>query len=216
MTPQLPDISNAPDLPLGLSLLVAALLLLGGGFTFIGALGLACFRNFYDRLHMPTLGTTFGAIAVLLASALYSSYSAGHIILRDGLILFFLSLAAPISTMMLARAAAMRDFTQNWHDSSDNMFWQLAQTENIITDETDAEVKAALEQQEKQAKKAETAPVSLVAPQPAPAAPPKQRQIGRRNRAKTGTASAKAPPKTAKPSQKRRKGKTKMKKQEKS
>ncbi|KAA6404594.1 monovalent cation/H(+) antiporter subunit G [Candidatus Tokpelaia sp.] len=138
MTPQLPDLTNVPELPLILSLLIVFFLLLGSLFTFIGALGLACFRNFYDRLHMPALGTTIGVTAVLLGTSLYISYIEGHIIGRDILIIFFLAFAAPINGMMLARAAAMRDFTQNWHDPSDNMFHRL------VTDETDTQ----LEQEE--------------------------------------------------------------------
>jgi len=134
MTPQLPDLTNMPELPLVLSLLIVFFLLLGSLFIFIGALGLACFRNFYDRLHMPALGTTIGATAVLFSTSLYISYIEGHIIGRDILIIFFLALAAPINGMMLARAAAMRDLTQNWHDPSDNMFHQL------VTDETDKQI----------------------------------------------------------------------------
>jgi len=135
-----------PDLPLWLSLILAALLLGGSLCAFIGALGLACFRNFYDRLHFPGLSSTLGAAAILAACALYSSYLAGALILGDALILFFISVAAPISLMILTRAAAMRDFTKSWRDHSPNMFWQLAH--DPITDETDAEADKQLKRED--------------------------------------------------------------------
>lgn len=143
-----------PELPLWLSIALAVFLLAGSLFTFIGAFGLASFRNFYDRLHMPSLATTIGAACLLTATALYSSYRAGAPVLRDALILFFLSLAAPLSLMMLSRAAAMRDFTKSWRDTSDNMFWRLAR-EDKETTQTDEEVEAESARQTAAAEKAE-------------------------------------------------------------
>jgi len=114
------------DLPLWLSILLAVLLIGGGLFAFIGALGLVCFRNFYDRLHFPGLTSTLAAGAILAACIVYSSYCAGALILGDALILFFINLAATISLMMLTRAAAMRDFSKRWRDHSANILTELA------------------------------------------------------------------------------------------
>lgn len=152
---------TVPELPLWLSITLAALLLIGSAFVFIGAMGLACFRNFYERLHMPTLGATMGAAAILAAAALYSSYRAGEPALRYALILFFLSLAAPISLMMLSRAAAMRDFTKSWRDDSDNMFWQLAHDKE--TRETDEDVEKEIERKVERAESAENAEAAAAA-----------------------------------------------------
>ena len=151
MTPQLPDLSNVPELPLPLTLLIVFLLLSGSVLTFIGALGLVCFRNFYDRLHMPALGTTLGMASILLGTCFYTSYLAGHLILRDIMLIFFLSLSAPITLMMLARPAAMRDLTQNWHDASETIFHRL------VTNKTDEQT----EREEKSHIMAETAAPAL-------------------------------------------------------
>ncbi|MEH6561522.1 MAG: monovalent cation/H(+) antiporter subunit G, partial [Marinobacter sp.] len=39
---------------------ISALLLFGGGFTLVGAIGLARLPDFYTRLHGPTKATTVG------------------------------------------------------------------------------------------------------------------------------------------------------------
>ena len=40
--------------------LTAVLLFLGAAITLIGSLGLLRLGSFYERVHAPTLGTTFG------------------------------------------------------------------------------------------------------------------------------------------------------------
>ena len=48
--------------------LIAALLVIGGVFTLVGAIGMLRFKDFYMRLHAPTKATTLGVGGVLLAS----------------------------------------------------------------------------------------------------------------------------------------------------
>ena len=50
------------------AILTSVLVLLGAGLTLIGSLGLLRFKSFYERVHAPTLGTTLGAGAILIAS----------------------------------------------------------------------------------------------------------------------------------------------------
>ena len=57
-----------PRLAPGSAILVAALLVVGGIFTLVGAIGLLRFPDFYMRLHAPTKATTLGVGGVLLAS----------------------------------------------------------------------------------------------------------------------------------------------------
>ena len=52
---------------------VSALLLVGGAFTLIGAIGLARLPDFYTRLHGPTKATTVGVGAIVVSSVIYFS-----------------------------------------------------------------------------------------------------------------------------------------------
>jgi|GEM_PF-255099 len=133
-----PIAPEAAALPFWLSIIIAALLIIGSLAVFIGALGLVSFRNFYDRLHMPGLGATAGAAAILLAGAIYASYQHHSLQFRFALILLFLTIAAPIVLMMLARAAAMRDFIQGKFGKEGDIFAQtddtLPSAENVLSE----------------------------------------------------------------------------------
>jgi len=104
------------DVPLWLAIIVVAFLVWGCGLTLIGCIGLARFSNFYDRLHMPTLGTSWGAGGVLIASMFYSSFHAGMPVFREALISIFLVMTTPVTLMMLSRAAVHRDNTKGWNE----------------------------------------------------------------------------------------------------
>lgn len=88
---------------------VALLLCTGGLLTAIGALGLLRLHNFYSRVHAPTLGTTLGLGCILLASLLSSSVLHGQPVLHELLIGVFVVITAPITTMILLRAALAED-----------------------------------------------------------------------------------------------------------
>ena len=92
-----------------LAILLALLALAGSLLTLLGCLGLARFETFYERIHAPTLGTSFGAIGILLASGLYFSASSQRLAIHEVLILIFVSLTTPVTLMLLARAALYRD-----------------------------------------------------------------------------------------------------------
>ncbi|MBB5322015.1 Na+/H+ antiporter subunit G [Marinobacter oulmenensis] len=85
--------------------LIAALLLLGGAFSLIGALGLARLPDFFTRLHGPTKATTLGVGAIVVSSVLYFSSLGEGIGISEILITVFLFLTAPVSANMLAKAA---------------------------------------------------------------------------------------------------------------
>lgn len=87
----------------------ALLLIIAGILALTGSLGLLKFKNFYSRIHAPTLGNTLGATAVLLASLLLSSARAGHPVLAELLIVPLLFLTSPVTAMLLMQAARKRD-----------------------------------------------------------------------------------------------------------
>jgi multicomponent K+:H+ antiporter subunit G len=79
-------------------------LVVGGLFALVGAIGLVRLPDFLMRLHAPTKSTTLGVGGVLVASLLYFVGS-GRPVVHELLIVLFLFVTAPVSALMLARAA---------------------------------------------------------------------------------------------------------------
>ena len=101
------------EVPVWVAVLVGLLSVAGAVFTLLGCIGLARFDSFYARVHAPTLGTSLGTMAILLASILYFSVSAQRPALHEVLILVFVSVTTPVTLMLLARAALYRDRTEH-------------------------------------------------------------------------------------------------------
>jgi multicomponent K+:H+ antiporter subunit G len=100
------DVSAIPE---WVALIVALMVLVGALITLIGIVGLVRFASFYDRIHAPTLGTSFGAAFILLGSSIYSSVALGQPILHEFLVMVFVLVTTPVTLMLLARAALYRD-----------------------------------------------------------------------------------------------------------
>jgi multicomponent K+:H+ antiporter subunit G len=87
----------------------AAILLIASGLLgAIGALGLLRLPDFFMRMHPPAMGSTLGAGCVLLASILVSTAVAGRPVAHALLITVFVVMTAPVTAMLLARAALYR------------------------------------------------------------------------------------------------------------
>lgn len=97
------------ELPAVLDALLALLVVLGAVFALIGSWGLARLSDFLKRLHGPTKATTLGVGSVLMASALWFSYTRQTISLHELLITLFLFMTAPISAHLLIKAAIKLD-----------------------------------------------------------------------------------------------------------
>lgn len=85
--------------------IVSLLLVTGGVFTLIGAIGLVRLPDFYTRLHAPTKATTLGVGSVVLGSMIFfvrHPLGAGS---SEILIMLFLFITAPVSANFLAKAA---------------------------------------------------------------------------------------------------------------
>ena len=89
-------------------LLVAALLLIGAGFAFVGSYGLAKLPDLMTRIHAPTKASTLGIGSLCLASIAFFSLVEGELSLRELLISFFIFLTAPTSALMIAKANIFR------------------------------------------------------------------------------------------------------------
>ncbi|TRL40861.1 cation:proton antiporter [Rhizobium straminoryzae] len=97
------------DLPLWVAIIVSVLLIVGAMLTLIGAIGFLRLPTFYERLHAPTLGTSWGVGGVMLASIIYFSVAGSRPVLHEILIGIFVTLTTPITLILLARAALHRD-----------------------------------------------------------------------------------------------------------
>ena len=87
---------------------VALLLLASGVRVLIAALGLVRLPDFFLRMHAPALASTLGAWIVAFASILHFSTRSAAIDLHEWLIVIVLSITAPVTAMVLARAALFR------------------------------------------------------------------------------------------------------------
>ncbi|HET7925721.1 MAG TPA: monovalent cation/H(+) antiporter subunit G, partial [Rhodanobacteraceae bacterium] len=96
------------ELPAWAAMPAAILLIVAGLLGAIGAIGLVRLPDFFTRMHPPAMGSTLGAGCVLLASILVSSAAAGRPVVHALLITLFIVITAPVTAMLLARAAVYR------------------------------------------------------------------------------------------------------------
>lgn len=101
--------TQLPDLPVWIMLPVALLLVMGSTLTLLGAFGLVHLKSFYDRIHAPTLGTSWGTAAILLASLLTWSWVQDRVFLHELAIGVSVMVTTPVTLMFLGRAALHRD-----------------------------------------------------------------------------------------------------------
>ena len=112
------------DFPLWLSIVIVFFLLLGSGLTLIGAIGLNRAKSFYERLHMPTLGTSWGVSGIIIASIIYSTVSGHKLISHSILLAIFIIVTIPVTLMLLSRAAMQRDQSSNSTELPEKMRYQ--------------------------------------------------------------------------------------------
>ncbi|WP_144635506.1 monovalent cation/H(+) antiporter subunit G [Bordetella genomosp. 13] len=96
------------DIPLWASIPASVLLVLSGLLALTGSSGLVRFRTFVTRIHAPTLGSTLGAMCMLLASALVFSAQSGRFVFHEIVIALLLLLTSPVTAMLLMRASVYR------------------------------------------------------------------------------------------------------------
>lgn len=104
--------SHAQDLPSWAAVLTALLVVIGAGLTLVGAIGTLRFGSFYERVHAPTLGTSWGTGTIALASLVFFSALGTRAVVHEVLIAIFITVTTPVTLMLLARAALYRDRTE--------------------------------------------------------------------------------------------------------
>ena len=99
-------------MPAGVSLWVeipvALLLIVSGLFTLTAAVGVLRFKSFFQRMHPPALAFSLSAWCVTLASVIYFSAQDARLSLHAWLIIIFLSITVPVTTILLSRTELFR------------------------------------------------------------------------------------------------------------
>ena len=95
-------------IPWWIELPVALLLALSGVFTLTAAVGLVRFQTFFPRMHPPALAFSLSAWCVTLASILFFSALERTLSLHAWLIIIFLAITVPVTTILLARTELFR------------------------------------------------------------------------------------------------------------
>ena len=84
------------------------LILASGGLALTAAIGLWRLPDFFLRMHAPALACTLAAWLVTLGSIVHFSRGTSALSLHVWLIIILLSITAPVTTLVLARAALFR------------------------------------------------------------------------------------------------------------
>lgn len=100
---------EAAELPWIAAVPVALLLLAGAGLTLAGSIGLLRLRDFYQRVHAPTIGTSYGMGCILAASMIFFTVLGSRLVLHEIAIALLVVLTTPVTLMTLTRAALHRD-----------------------------------------------------------------------------------------------------------
>lgn len=95
--------------PFWVEVLVGVLLIVSGVFTLSSAVGIVRFKSFFQRMHPTALAYSFSAWIVTLASIVYFSAVETSVTVHPWLIIVFLSITVPVTTIFLARTDLFRN-----------------------------------------------------------------------------------------------------------
>lgn len=109
---------DATQLPVWVALLVSLLVLTGAALTLIGCVGLLRLPTFFQRIHAPTLGTTLGTGAILIASMVFFTAAQSRPVLHEILIGVFMTVTTPVSFILLAKATRQRGTASSKFDET--------------------------------------------------------------------------------------------------
>lgn len=101
--------NHLEQIPPVIAILIAGFVLLGTILTLLGTIGLVRLPSFYERLHAPTLGTSWGAAGILIGSMLMFSTLGSRWIVHEIFLGLLIMLTMPVTLMVLGRAALHRD-----------------------------------------------------------------------------------------------------------
>ena len=99
---------SAMLLPLWAEIVIAALVLSGAALALLGSAGLLRLPTFFERLHAPAIIATGASWCILLASVLFYSLQGQGLALGSLLIVGFIAITTPVTTIFLMRAGLFR------------------------------------------------------------------------------------------------------------
>jgi multicomponent K+:H+ antiporter subunit G len=114
--------TDAIQLPVWVALLVSLLVVAGAALTLIGCVGLLRLPTFFQRVHAPTLGTTLGSGAILIASMLFFTAAESRPVVHEVLIALFMTVTTPVSFILLAKATRQRGEASSKSDGEPRAF----------------------------------------------------------------------------------------------
>jgi multicomponent K+:H+ antiporter subunit G len=106
------------DLPLWVTIPGTVLLVISGITTLIGSFGLLRLRDFFQRMHGPSMTNTVAAGAALVVSMLVSSSVAARPIVHELVITLLVGASAPITSILLVQAALYRNRARHSEDGA--------------------------------------------------------------------------------------------------
>lgn len=106
---------HLPQIPMWAAIVVTALCVLGAIVGLLGSIGLRQLPSMYERMHAPTMTSTFGVAAVVAAMIVYFSHIEG-LTLKALLIGIFILVTTPVTMVLLARASIYRDRVEGRED----------------------------------------------------------------------------------------------------
>ncbi|MDR2851452.1 MAG: monovalent cation/H(+) antiporter subunit G [Burkholderiaceae bacterium] len=95
-------------LPWWVELPTAVFVVAGAAFAAIGSFGLVRLPTFFRRIHAPTLGATLGVWCMTIGTLLFFSAQGLLLFLHTTLVVLFVAISAPVTTIFLMRAARFR------------------------------------------------------------------------------------------------------------
>ena len=101
--------TGAAELPAWAVLMTALLVLVGASLALVGSIGLLRLKDFYQRVHAPTLGATLGAGSILVGSMVFFSVLQSRPVLHEILVGIFLTVTTPVTLILLVKATHHRD-----------------------------------------------------------------------------------------------------------
>ncbi|WP_051532427.1 monovalent cation/H(+) antiporter subunit G [Brackiella oedipodis] len=95
-------------MPLWAEITASVLIVLAGLLSLLGSWGLIRFNNFKTRIHAPTITSSLGLICMLIASFLSSYFLQQRVLFHEILIIVFIFLTSPMTSMLLIRSYILR------------------------------------------------------------------------------------------------------------
>lgn len=101
--------NHLDQIPPVIALVIAFFVALGSVLTLLGTVGLLRLGSFYERLHAPTLGTSWGTAGILIGSVLMFSTLGTRLVIHELFLGILVMVTMPVTLMVLGRAALHRD-----------------------------------------------------------------------------------------------------------